>query len=109
MLEQPLAQQLHLWVKQLSYFLMHFPGDSDYDGGGIEPLRRLEVVVYSESRSKIIVGLVSKQFLQCSSFGSAAKTASSDAENMSAESLHLHPRAQPGAAGGNSDGPMAWL
>ena len=38
----PLAQQLHLWVKQLSYFLMHFPGDSDYDGGGIEPLRRLE-------------------------------------------------------------------
>ena len=38
----PLAQQLHLWVKQLSYFLMHFPGDSDYDGGGIEQMRRLE-------------------------------------------------------------------
>lgn len=35
---RPLPPQLLLWVKQLSYFLMHFPDVR----GGIEPLRRLE-------------------------------------------------------------------
>ena len=35
---RPLPPHLLLWVKQLSYFLMHFPDVY----GGIEPLRRLE-------------------------------------------------------------------
>ena len=34
----PCARELLPWVKQLSYFLNHFPDDH----GGIEPLRRLE-------------------------------------------------------------------
>ncbi|KAL1530705.1 hypothetical protein AB1Y20_001604 [Prymnesium parvum] len=43
---RPLPPQLLLWVKQLSYFLMHFPDVY----GGIEPLRRLEKALKRSSR-----------------------------------------------------------
>ena len=45
---RPMPQQLLRWVKQLSYFLMHFPDVY----GGIEPLRRLEKALKRHSRSR---------------------------------------------------------
>ena len=55
----PCARELLPWVKQLSYFLNHFPDDH----GGIEPLRRLERSLMKrerESREKSRLGKESR-------------------------------------------------
>ena len=55
----PCARELLPWVKQLSYFLNHFPDDH----GGIEPLRQLERSLLRrerESREKSRLGKESR-------------------------------------------------